>query len=57
MEISLAVKETLARAPRDFPDEGSCGAYLFERRWPNGFVCPNCGFGRYAALDMSGPHL
>ena len=49
-EISLAMRETLAQLRRDFPDEGSCGAYLFERRWPNGFACPNCGFGRYAAL-------
>ena len=49
-EISVAARETLARLRGDFPDERSCGAYLFERRWPNGFACPNCGFGRYAAL-------
>ncbi len=33
-----------------FPDEASCAAFLFERRWPDGFVCPVCGSGRAAAL-------
>ena len=33
-----------------FPDERSCAAYLFERRWPNGFVCPNCYGTRAASL-------
>lgn len=26
-----------------FPDEEACRAYLFSRRWPNGFACPRCG--------------
>ena len=54
MEISMAVKETLAQFRGAFPDEGRCEVYLFRRRWPNGFVCPNCGFGRYAALTTRG---
>ena len=33
-----------------FPDETSCAAFLFERRWPEGFVCPACGGGRAALL-------
>ena len=33
-----------------FPDETSCAAFLFERRWPQGFVCPACGGGRAALL-------
>jgi transposase-like protein len=28
---------------RRFNDEGACRAYLFELRWPQGFVCPHCG--------------
>src|SRR5216117_1552177 len=28
----------------------SCAAFLFERRWPEGFVCPACGGGRPALL-------
>lgn len=26
--------------------ESACAAYLFERRWPEGFVCPGCGAHR-----------
>ena len=29
-----------------FASESACAAYLFERRWPEGFVCPGCGDGR-----------
>ena len=29
-----------------FANESACAEYLFERRWPNGFVCPGCGGGR-----------
>jgi transposase-like protein len=25
-----------------FPDDNACAAYLEERRWPDGFVCPHC---------------
>ncbi len=33
-----------------FPDEGGCAAFLVERRWPGGFVCPACGSVRGAML-------
>jgi predicted RNA-binding Zn-ribbon protein involved in translation (DUF1610 family) len=26
-----------------FPDDAACAGFLFEKRWPNGFVCPACG--------------
>src|SRR6266480_3009444 len=29
-----------------FATESACAEYLFERRWPEGFVCPGCGEGR-----------
>ena len=29
-----------------FARESACAQYLFERRWPQGFVCPGCGGGR-----------
>ena len=29
-----------------FATESACAEYLFERRWPEGFVCPGCGDGR-----------
>lgn len=30
-----------------FPDEEACAEYLFNSRWPNGFVCPRCGHDEY----------
>ena len=29
-----------------FATESACAEYLFERRWPERFVCPGCGQGR-----------
>lgn len=33
-----------------FPDEEACSRYLAQRRWPDGFVCPECGGCRGWAL-------
>ena len=44
------VWKTLARYQADFPDERTCEAYLFRKRWPNGFICPRCGGGKYWQL-------
>jgi predicted RNA-binding Zn-ribbon protein involved in translation (DUF1610 family) len=41
---------SLLEFQKAFPDEGSCARFLFERRWPDGFVCPKCGQGRAALL-------
>src|SRR5665647_882249 len=30
-----------------FPDDEACLSYLAGLRWPDGFVCPACGSGRY----------
>lgn len=38
--------KTLIEFQGRFATEGACAAYLFERRWPQGFVCPRCGGGR-----------
>jgi transposase-like protein len=38
------------RVQQAFPDKARCARFLFEQRWPNGFVCPACGGGRTAAL-------
>lgn len=29
-----------------FPDEAACAAFLARRRWPKGFICPECGGGQ-----------
>jgi predicted RNA-binding Zn-ribbon protein involved in translation (DUF1610 family) len=46
----MARARTLTEFQAAFPDEASCAAFLFERRWPEGFVCPACGDGRAALL-------
>ena len=46
----MARARSLTEFQKAFPDEASCAAFLFERRWPDGFVCPACGKGRAAAL-------
>ena len=28
---------------RMFPDDKACAEDLFRHRWPDGFVCPDCG--------------
>ena len=42
---------SLAEFQRAFADEASCAAFLFKRRWPEGFVCPACGKRRASALE------
>lgn len=32
---------------QSFPDENSCKAYLAEKKWSSGFICPNCGHTNY----------
>ena len=56
------------RFPKDFPEferwfdtEAACERYLFEQRWPEGFVCPACGHGqawknRRGWLECAGCH-
>jgi predicted RNA-binding Zn-ribbon protein involved in translation (DUF1610 family) len=46
----MARARSLTEFQEVFPDEASCAAFLVERRWPGGFVCPLCGNGRAAAL-------
>jgi transposase-like protein len=35
--------KTLAELERDLSTEEACGRYVFQLRWPDGFVCPRCG--------------
>ena len=51
----MARARSLNEFQTSFPDETSCAAFLFERRWPQGFVCPACG-GTRAALLKSRAH-
>lgn len=36
-------KITLSEFLNNFGTEEKCREYLFQKRWPNGFVCPKCG--------------
>src|ERR1019366_3028491 len=46
----MARARSLTEFQETFPDEASCATFLFDQRWPDGFVCPVCGNGRAAAL-------
>lgn len=46
----MARGRSLTEFQEAFPDEASCGAFLRDRRWPCGFVCPLCGNGRAVVL-------
>ena len=37
-----------------FPDDEACADYLWQCRWPNGFRCPSCDFGRAYVLEAEG---
>ena len=41
-----AFPRSLIEFPQRFPDEAACVGCLFKARWPEGFVCPDCGTGR-----------
>src|SRR5271166_2153286 len=47
---AMAKGRSLSQFQETFPDETSCAAFLLERRWSKGFVCPGCGEQRAAAL-------
>jgi transposase-like protein len=34
-----------------FSTEEQCREYLFQLRWPNGFVCPRCGSREYGIIE------
>ena len=46
----MARARSLSQFQKAFSDQADCAAFLFERRWPGGFVCPVCGKRRAAAL-------
>jgi len=36
--------KTIFEFQKWFPDEESCMRFLIQSRWPEGFVCPHCGY-------------
>jgi predicted RNA-binding Zn-ribbon protein involved in translation (DUF1610 family) len=47
---AMAKGLSLSQFQETFSDEASCAAFLLERRWSAGFVCPGCEGKRAAAL-------
>ncbi len=45
---------TLPEWQDKFPDDEACRKYLFEQRWPEGFVCPKCQGRKYWKVQRSG---
>ena len=45
--------KTLAEFEKRFSTEEACREYLFQLRWPNGFVCPACGGSKMWTLRNS----
>ena len=52
----MARARSLSEFQKACSDEASCVAYLFKRRWPDGFICPGCS-ERRAAVLKSRPRL
>jgi Transposase zinc-ribbon domain len=47
---AMAKGRSLSQFQETFPDEASCAAFLSERRWPEGFVCPGCDYRKPEAM-------
>jgi transposase-like protein len=43
----LSVRKFMNR----FPDEDACRDYLFQVRWPRGFICTKCGEGQHSFIS------
>lgn len=43
-DAPLSSPKSLPDFQRVFPNEGACRRYLYAARFPNGFVCPYCGW-------------
>lgn len=51
--MAAAERITFAGFQERFKTEEQCREYLFQQRFPNGFVCPSCGAKEYyPILDL-----
>ncbi|BBI34210.1 transposase [Cohnella abietis] len=41
---------SIRRFMEQFPDEQACRDYLFQVRWPRGFICTKCGENQYTLI-------
>ena len=54
--ISKSIKKAMSFAQflKRFPNEKACAEYLYNIKWPDGFVCPVCGHRHGYALNRPG---
>lgn len=45
--MAKAEELSLLEFQKKFSTEEACRQYLFDKRWPEGFQCPRCGYGEY----------
>lgn len=45
---------TLISFQKDFPDDEACLKHLAQQRWPDGFVCPQCGHNAAWSITKRG---
>ena|ERR1019366_6742527 len=53
----MARARSLTEFQETFPDEASCAAFLFDRRWPDGFICPVVRQWSRGGAEEPGIHL
>ena len=53
----MARARSLSEFQKAFADEASCVAFLFKRRWPDGFICPGCSERRAAVPRLWSTNL
>ena len=53
---SKSIKKAMSYAQflKRFPNEKACAEYLYNIKWPNGYVCPVCGHRHGYALNRPG---
>ena len=53
---SKSIKKAMSFAQflKRFPNEKACAEYLYNIKWPDGFVCPVCGHRHGYALNRPG---
>ena len=53
---SKSIKKAMSYAQflKRFPNEKACAEYLYQVKWPNGFVCPVCGHRHCYELNRPG---
>ena len=44
--------KTMLEFERRFTSDESCREYLYQLRWPDGFVCPKCGHQEFKKTDI-----